>query len=167
MVQLWVNPPARHKGAAPGYQAIAAADIPTVSLPGDAGTARVIAGALRGAEGPARSFTPVNLWDVRLRPGADVTLDLPAGHTAMLVVLSGRLGLGDGAAADEAEMVLLDREGDQVRLQAETETSLLVLTGAPIEEPIVGYGPFVMNSEAEIRQAIADVQSGRFGAVPA
>lgn len=162
MVQLWVNLPARDKTAPGGYQSIAKADIPVVALPGDAGRARVIAGEYRGAKGPARTFTPVNLWDLGLKPGADLPLDLPEGHTAMIVVLTGHVTVEGSHEAGEAEMVLLSREGSDIAIHADGESRLLILTGEPIDEPIVGYGPFVMNSEAEIAQAIDDFNSGRF-----
>ena len=162
MIQLWVNLPAKDKMAPGGYQAIAAANIPTVKLPNGAGSGRVIAGELLGAKGPAHTFTPINVWDLRLKPDADLTLDLPDGHTAMLVVLSGHITVNGGDGAGEAEMVLLSRKGGAVRIHADGDATILVLTGEPIDEPIVGYGPFVMNSEAEIRQAIDDFNTGRF-----
>ena len=162
MVQLWVNLPARDKMAPGGYQAITNADIPTVDLPNGAGTARVIAGDLLGAHGPARTFTPINVWDVRVKAGADLTLDLPEGHVAMIVGLGGHVTVAGDQAVGEAEMLLLSREGDTMSLRADGDATLLVLTGEPIDEPIVGYGPFVMNSEEEIRQAIDDFNSGRF-----
>jgi quercetin 2,3-dioxygenase len=167
MVQLWVNLPAKDKMAPGGYQAIDSADIPVVDLPGGAGKARVIAGELLGAKGPARTFTPINVWDVRLNRDADLTLDLPEGHTAMLVVLGGHVTVNGTQEAGEAEMVLLDREGSDVAIHADGDATLLVLTGEPIDEPIVGYGPFVMNSEAEIRQAINDFNAGRLTKVAA
>lgn len=161
MVQLWVNLPAKDKMAPGAYQAITADMIPSVDLPDGAGTARIIAGELAGAAGPARTFTPINVWDVLVRD-ADVELDLPEGHTAMLVVLTGHVTVNGSQAAGEAEVVLLDREGSAVAIHADGDATLLVLTGEPIGEPIVGYGPFVMNSEAEIRQAVEDFNSGRF-----
>lgn len=162
MVQLWVNLPAKDKMAPGGYQGISDADIPRVPLPDDAGEARVIAGDYGGEKGPAKTFTPINMWDVSLRADADLTLDLPSGHTAMIVVLTGHVTVEDSHQAGEAEMLLLDREGGEIGIHADGEAKLLVLTGAPIDEPIVGYGPFVMNSEAEIRQAVDDFNSGRF-----
>ncbi len=162
MVQLWVNLPAKDKMAPGGYQGITDADIPAVELPGNAGTARVIAGDLLGAHGPARTFTPINVWDVRLKADAELTLDLPEGHVAMIVGLGGHVTVEGDQALGEAEMLLLGREGDTVSLHADGDATLLVLTGEPIDEPIVGYGPFVMNSEAEIRQAIDDFNAGRF-----
>jgi redox-sensitive bicupin YhaK (pirin superfamily) len=165
MVQLWVNLPARDKMAPGGYQGIVSADIPVVDLPGGAGKGRVIAGELLGTKGPARTFTPINVWDLHLNRDAELGLDLPQGHTAMLVVLTGHVTANGSEEAGEAEMLLLSREGGDVTLHADGDTMLLVLTGEPIEEPIVGYGPFVMNSEDEIRQAIDDFNSGRFAQV--
>jgi redox-sensitive bicupin YhaK (pirin superfamily) len=145
-----------------GYQGITNADIPVVELAGGAGMARVIAGDFGDAKGPARTFTPINVWDLRLTRDADMTLSLPEGHTAMLVVLGGHLTVEGNQDVGEAEMLMLSREGSEVHLRANGDTTILVLTGEPIDEPIVGYGPFVMNTEAEIRQAIDDVNSGRF-----
>jgi quercetin 2,3-dioxygenase len=162
MVQLWVNLPAKDKMAPAGYQAIVSADIPVVDLPDSAGSARIIAGELLGAKGPAQTFTPINVWDVRLNRDTDLTLDVPNGHTVMLVVLGGHVTVNGTQEASEAEMVLLGREGSAVAVHADDEAMLLVLTGEPIDEPIVGYGPFVMNSQAEIKQAIDDFNSGRF-----
>ena len=165
MVQLWVNLPAKDKMAPGGYQGILAADIPTVALPDNAGTARIIAGELLGTRGPARTFTPINVWDVALARDADVTLSLPDGHTTMLVMLGGHVTVNGSEPAGEAEMLLLDRAGSEVRLHADGDAKLLLLSGEPIDEPIAGYGPFVMNSEDEIRQAIDDFNSGRFAQV--
>ncbi|MFO7306245.1 MAG: pirin family protein [Gammaproteobacteria bacterium] len=162
VVQLWVNLPAKYKMAPAGYQSILSSDIPVVPLDRGSGRARIIAGELAGARGPARTFTPINVWDVTLAADTDVAFDLPEGHTSMLVVLSGRINVGDVHGIGEAEVLLLDRDGRQIALRSDADTELLVLTGEPIDEPIVGYGPFVMNSEAEIRQAIEDFNSGRF-----
>ncbi|MBL8659144.1 MAG: pirin family protein [Rhodospirillales bacterium] len=162
MVQLWVNLPARDKMTAPKYQAIRAADIPSVALPDGAGRVRVIAGAFAGTKGPAHTFTPMDVWDLRLVPDGAVSLDLADGGTGVLVVLSGSVTLHDGRTANEAEVVLFDRAGAGAAIRANGEATALVLAGEPIDEPIVGHGPFVMNSEAEIRQAITDFSSGRF-----
>lgn len=160
MVQLWVNLPAKDKGTPPAYQAITADTIPTVTFAG--GSARIIAGAFGDTKGPARTFTPVNLWDVRLGAGAKATLPLPEGHNSMIAVLSGHVTI-DGQGVGEAEIARLSTDGDGVTLHADGDAMVLVLTGEPIDEPVVGYGPFVMNSEAEIHQAIEDFNAGRFG----
>ncbi len=159
MVQLWVNLPARDKGVTAKYQAISSVDIPAV--PFESGMARVIAGAFNGVKGPASTFTPINLWDLRLDAGAEIELDLPAGHTTMLLVLSGHITVADQSAG-AAEIIRLSREGEGASLRADGESTVLVMTGEPIDEPVVGYGPFVMNSEAEIRQAVDDFNNGRF-----
>lgn len=165
MIQLWVNLPAKDKMSTPGYQTITDSDIPVADLPDGAGRVRVIAGEFNGRKGPARTFTPINLWDVKLNRDAAVTFDLPKGHTTMLVVVAGRIIVNGTQDAGEAEMVLLDRDGDGATIDASSDAIVLVLTGEPIDEPIVGYGPFVMNSEAEIRQAVEDFNAGRFGAI--
>jgi redox-sensitive bicupin YhaK (pirin superfamily) len=167
MVQLWVNLPAKDKMARPAYQSILAGDIPTVDLPDSAGSARIIAGRLGDTSGPAHTFTPLNVWDVRLNGGAQTRLPLPEGHTAMVVVLSGRVAADGDQVACAAQMLLLDRADEGALLTAKCDATLLVLTGEPIDEPIVGYGPFVMNSETEIRQAIDDFNSGRFAEIAA
>jgi len=138
-----------------------------VDLPDSAGVVRVIAGSFRDIEGPARTFTPINVWDVRLNQGTDVILDLPRGHTPILVVLSGRIVINGNEPAADAEALLLDRDGESVSISADTNTTMLVLTGEPINEPIVGRGPFVMNSQEEIDQAMSDFRSGRFGRIAA
>ena len=167
MVQLWVNLPAKDKMTPGGYQGITTDQIPEVALANDAGNARIIAGDFQGHKGPARTFTPINVWDVRLKAGADVGLDLPEGHTAMVVVLTGHVTINGGQEAGEAEVILFDAKGAGATVHADGDAMLLVLTGEPIDEPIVGYGPFVMNTEAEIRQAIDDFNSGRFGGIAA
>jgi redox-sensitive bicupin YhaK (pirin superfamily) len=163
MVQLWVNLRASDKGAAPGYQAIAAAAIPVVGLPEGAGSVRVIAGTFGGATGPARTFSSLNVWDVALVRDAAVDLELPAGQTALIAVLGGHVTLNGGDGAGEAEVVRLERDGTTVALRADGDSRVLVLTGEPLDEPVVGHGPFVMTSEAEIRAAIDDFNAGRFG----
>ena len=164
MVQLWVNLPAHDKMAAPGYQTLLAADIPSVALPAGAGRVRVIAGEYDGHVGPARTFTALNVWDVRLGQGHATRFQLPEGHTTALVVLHGTVEVNGSEIAREAQMVMLDRSGSDVLLEANNEVTVLLLSGAPIDEPIVGHGPFVMNTEDEIRQAITDFNAGRFEA---
>ncbi|MDF1485715.1 pirin family protein [Ramlibacter sp. H39-3-26] len=171
MVQLWVNLPARDKMAAPGYQTLADASIPGVALPGGAGRVRVIAGAFGGRHGPARTFTPMDVWDVRLAQGGTARFETPDGHTLALVVLHGTVRVNGETVVREVELAQFDRAGGGVEIVADTDTdtdtdaTLLLLGGEPIDEPIAGYGPFVMNSESELRQAIADFNSGRFGQI--
>ncbi|KQX86444.1 pirin family protein [Variovorax sp. Root473] len=166
MVQLWVNLPAKDKMATPGYQAIVDAQIPSVPLPEGAGSVRVIAGDYLGNKGPARTFTPINVWDLRLNPGALVTLPVPEGHAAAIVVLRGTVQVNGEAVVRDAQMVLLDRAGDALTLDANNDAVVLLLSGEPIDEPIVGHGPFVMNTRDEIVQAMQDFGSGKFGQMP-
>ena len=134
--------------------------IPSVELAG--GTARIIAGELNLTKGPARTFTPVNLWDLRLQSDSHLELPLPEGHNSLVAVLSGHITT-DGQDLGPAEIASFSVDGEGARIEAQDEAMVLLLTGEPIDEPVVGYGPFVMNSEAEIRKAIEDYNAGRFG----
>lgn len=165
MVQLWVNLPAKNKMANPGYQGITASQIPNVALPDQAGYVRVIAGDHNGTAGPARTFSPMNVWDIRLNAGASASLSVPEGWTAGVVVLRGTVQVNGTDIARDAELVVLDTKGEEIQLDANNEAIVLLLSGEPIEEPIVGYGPFVMNTEEEIRQAMQDFQRGDFGQI--
>jgi redox-sensitive bicupin YhaK (pirin superfamily) len=165
MVQLWVNLPAKDKSAKPGYQTLLDADIPTVELGDGAGKLRVIAGAFGGRKGPARTFTPINIWDVRLARGKTAALDVPEGHTLSVLVLSGIVEVNGKETAREAQTVLLAHDGGGITLEANADAKLLVLSGEPIDEPVVAHGPFVMNTVGEIKQAMLDFQAGRFGNV--
>jgi len=166
LVQLWVNLPAKSKMSAPRYQELLASDIPSLALSGG-GRVRVIAGEFKGTKGPAKTFTPINLWDLRLPAGASADLRLPEGHTTALFVLKGNAVINGTQAAGEAELALFEREGEEISVKAATDTTILVLDGKPIDEPVIGYGPFVMNTQQEIRQAITDYEDGTFGSVPA
>jgi quercetin 2,3-dioxygenase len=165
MVQLWVNLPAKDKLARPGYQALTRQDIPVVTLADDAGTLRVIAGDYAGHSGVARTHTSMDVWDLRLQQGKSTRLSFAAGRTAALVVLHGTASIQDQIVRG-AQLVVLDREAGEVTIEANDDVVLLALSGEPIDEPIVGYGPFVMNSESEIRQAIEDFNAGLFGRMP-
>lgn len=163
MVQLWVNLPARDKMAAPGYQTILDSDIPAVGLADEAGRVRVIAGEFGGDKGPARTFTSIDVLDIRLNRDGVARLDTRPGHTLALVVLHGTVLVNGDTVARAGQLVHMERAGDGVELQANGEATVLWLSGEPIDEPIVGYGPFVMNSEAEIVKAIEDFNGGHFG----
>ncbi len=167
MVQLWVNLPARAKLTAPRYQPITRAQIPVVGLPDGAGTTRIIAGSYGETVGPALTVTPLSVWDTELKAGRRWGFSVTAGHTAALAVLRGTVRVNDAHRAGDAELVILGTAGTEVELVAERDTRLLVLTGEPIAEPIVGYGPFVMNTRQEIEAAVRDFQAGRFGRMPA
>lgn len=166
MAQLWVNLPAADKMSAPGYQNITADMIPNVALADDAGTLRVIAGDYAGNKGPARTFTRMNVWDLRLNRDGQVILDFEGGDTVAVILLRGTVMANGGQVVREGQMALFDREAGQVQLEANGEAIVLVLSGEPIDEPIAGYGPFVMNTQEELRQAVDDFNAGRFGQVP-
>lgn len=163
MAQLWVNLPARHKMDPPRYQTLLKDAIPTVELSEGAGSVRVIAGAWGQTRGAAETFTPVILWDVRLRAGARVELPIDDGQNGGVYVRSGSLRIGATPAAEARQVVVLGSSGAGATVEAVTDAEFLVLGGQPLDEPVVAYGPFVMNTPEEIQQAIADVQAGRFG----
>lgn len=165
MVQLWVNLPAKDKSAKPGYQNLQNAGIPAVTLPDDAGRLRVIAGQYGDAKGPARTFTAINVWDVRLNRDKSVELNVPEGHTLSVLVLKGTVLINGAEVAREAQTVILGRDGGGITIEANGDAKLLVLSGEPINEPVVAQGPFVMNTVGEIKQAMLDFQRGKFGTI--
>jgi quercetin 2,3-dioxygenase len=158
-LQLWVNLPAKSKMTPPRYQTLLAADIPVVD------SVRVIAGEFRGVRGPARTFTPVNLLEAHLRAGQQLRLNLRDGFNAALYIVQGRTSV-NGEAANEGELVVLDRKGDEVLIDGVSEATVFVMNGAPIDEPVAGYGPFVMNTAQEIQQAFRDYHAGGLGRIP-
>lgn len=165
MVQLWVNLKAKDKMSPPRYQTLLDRDIPVSTLPDGAGTLRVIAGEFDGTKGPARTWTPMQVWDLRLKAEHRLELDSPNGNTTIAAVLSGRAVFNGETEAGEEDLALFDRKGTGIEVTAKSDAMLLILSGQPIEEPIVGQGPFVMNSETEIRQAYVDFANGRMGRV--
>jgi redox-sensitive bicupin YhaK (pirin superfamily) len=164
MMQLWVNLPKKSKSARPGYQPISSSEIPVVER--DGVTVRVVAGEYEGARGPARTFTPITMLDVRLSAGADLPVSLPASYNALAVVVEGRVRAGR-FTANTGELFLFNNDGNSIALSADEASHVIVLSGEPIAEPIVQYGPFVMNTVEEIEQAMLDVNRGKFGRIPA
>lgn len=163
MVQLWVNLPKSVKMFAPAYQGITKEQIPTVKL-GAAGEARIIAGELNGVKGPARTHTPINVFDVRLTAGDTTEVSITEGHNAAVVLLKGDVSLnGSQALQGEARIATLAAEGNSVSIEAREDSVLLILSGEQINEPVASYGPFVMNTQEELEQAFADYKSGRMG----
>jgi redox-sensitive bicupin YhaK (pirin superfamily) len=163
MVQLWVNLPSAHKMAAPRYQPIASEQMGVVELPGGAGLVRVVAGEYRGVRGPAKTFSPISVYDARLAAGGSVEFTFPSSETAALLIMKGEVTIGDSRTARANDFVLFRNEGERVALAATSDAHVLVLNGEPIREPIVQYGPFVMNTNREIQQAFVDYSRGRFG----
>ncbi|MEZ5477626.1 MAG: pirin family protein [Thiolinea sp.] len=162
MVQLWVNLPAKDKMNPPGYQGILNSDIPVVNLADEQGLVRIIAGEFGGQYGPAHTHTPVNLWDMRLKAGAALDVEVPDGYSTVVLVLQGHVQL-NGKAVHEAEAALFELAGSRIQLATDADAKILLLAGEPLNEPVVGYGPFVMNTQQEIRQAMVDYQQGKMG----
>jgi len=165
MIQLWVNLPRMHKMTRPRYQTLLKDEIPVQQLPADAGSVRLIAGQFGARSGAASTFTEMDVWDLRLNPHIQTVLPLKQGRSVALIVLRGEIVVGADARASEGQWVLLDAAGENVELLATMQSIVLVLSGEPINEPIVGYGPFVMNSREEIQQAMEDLRSGKFGSL--
>jgi len=163
MIQLWVNLPAAHKMSKPGYQAITKEQIPTVEFE-TGGHARIIAGSLNGSKGAAKTFTPLNVWDLELKAGQRVELPVPEGHNTAVVLRKGDTTVnGTAKLTGEARIATLGPDGDTVTFEAAADSHLLLLSGEPINEPVASYGPFVMNTREEIMQAVADLKAGKFG----
>ena len=165
MIQLWVNLPAKDKMATPGYQSITAGTIPTVALANGAGQVRVIAGQYDDVSGPAHTFSPLNVWDMQLNQGSDLTLRQPEGWSTALVVLEGEVIINGSESAREGQLAVLSQTGDALHLEATAQAKVLLMAGEPLQEPIVGYGPFVMNNKTQIAEAVRDFNSGRFGQI--
>jgi redox-sensitive bicupin YhaK (pirin superfamily) len=163
MAQLWVNLPKAHKMGAPRYQALVAAQMGVAMLPDDAGVVRVIAGEFRGVKGPAETHTPIDVYDVHLNAKGGVELEFPAHHNVGLLVMQGELAINGATHAETHDFVVFKNAGERIVIAADSQARLLVLSGAPIDEPVVQYGPFVMNDEREIAQAFADFNRGKFG----
>ena len=166
MVQLWVNLRAKDKSTPARYQTLLQKDIPEITLPDQAGSLRVIAGQYQETAGAAQTFSPINLWDVRLRAGKTVILPLPSGHTSAFILLAGDVLVNDEGQATEGDLVTFQRQGEHITVHARSEAHLLILDGEPLNEPVVGHGPFVMNSSAEIQKAFEEYQRGEMGSLP-
>jgi len=163
MIQLWVNLPAKDKFAEPGYQAITKEQMGKVSLPDEKGGITIVAGAFKGVKGPAKTFTPMNIYTVELKQGGAVTLNEPANFNFGMLILSGEVKV-NGRAGKEKDFVLFkNEEGEAVIEAASNDVKIFVLSGEPINEPIAAGGPFVMNTREELRQANEDFNNGKFG----
>lgn len=167
MAQIWVNLPAAHKMSAPKYQSITSENVGRFAIGTGGSVVRVIAGEFKGVKGPAETFTPVEMYDIRLGAGDGVSFDLPESYNTMLLVTKGKVEMNEGKVAGFEEFVLFGHQGKTIELQALEDSYVLVLSGEPIHEPISSYGPFVMNTKQEILDAIEDYNHGRFGKIPA
>lgn len=162
MVQLWINLPQKHKMTPAKYQSILHTEKPTVSLPDDMGWIHVIAGEYAGVKGIATTFSPVHMYDIHLTEGADFSFVLPENFNSGILVVDGGITV-NGQVVPENNYVQLKNEAGDIHIQANKKSILLVLSGEPLNEPYVSYGPFVMNTEEEIKQAIEDYNNGKFG----
>ena len=165
MIQIWVNLPRKHKMTSPRYQALTADTIRAVALADGGGTVRVISGPFEDVVGPAKTFSPAHMLDLRLKPGAAVRLPTPADFNTALLVLGGKVTANGSKPVGAGEFVLFRNDGEEVIVESLADSIVLFLSGAPIEEPLVHYGPFVMNSIEEINEAIDDFNSGKFGSL--
>ncbi len=161
--QLWVNLPAKDKSTPPAYQDIRSNDIPEIQLTDDKGKIRIIAGEMNGVKGPANTFTRINIFDAHVKADASFDLNVVDGDHTTLLVLKGTVLINDDKTAREGEMLIFDNSGEKIHIQTNNETHLLLLSGEPITEPIATYGPFVMNTQQEIMEAIDDYNAGKFG----
>lgn len=162
MVQLWVNLPKKDKSVAPHYQPLTKQDIPEVKLPDQKGYVRVIAGEFQDEKGAADTYTSVNLLDLHLEAGGDIKVPIPATHNTALLLINGA-GKINGRQVGEHDFVLFENSGEDIHIQSTENAVILLMSGAPIDEPIASYGPFVMNTQDEIIEAINDFNQGKFG----
>ena len=163
MIQIWVNLPRQHKRAAPKYQALTADNIKEAPLAGGKGVVRVISGTYEDVGGPAETFSPAHMLDLRLLAGAEVRLPTPKDYNTALLVLEGQVTANGSRTVPAGEFILFKNDGEEVIVNAVSDATVMFLSGAPIDEPLVHYGPFVMNSVDEINEAIDDFNSGKFG----
>jgi quercetin 2,3-dioxygenase len=160
-IQLWVNLPKAFKMSPPRYQTLLKSEIPVVNVEG--GSVRVIAGEFRGVKGPAKTFTPIHLYDLRLRAGHRTELVLPEGHNTALFGLNGQAVLNGSQVLYEAELAVFGTTGERIAIEAKDDVTILVLNGRSIDEPVARHGPFVMNAQEELIQAVNDYQVGKMG----
>jgi len=163
MVQLWVNLPKQHKLTPPHYQALTAPQMGKVELPNGHGQVNVIAGAFNGTPGPAETYTPINLFDLRLNKGASLTTTIPANHNTALLLVNGSAEVNGQPVPEHSFVLFANQQGEDIGITTSDGATILLLSGEPIDEPIVAYGPFVMNTKEEIIESIREVQAGKFG----
>jgi len=163
MVQLWINLPKQHKMTPPKYQSILHSNKPKIDLPKNMGSIHVVAGEYQGTKGIASAFSPLHIYDFHLNPDGEVTFSLPGSFNSAILVIDGGIRVNENTVVPENHYVQFKNEPGEIHIKASKKSILLVLSGEPLNEPYVSYGPFVMNTEAEIRQAIEDYNAGKFG----
>ena len=162
MVQLWVNLPKKDKLVTPHYQALTKEQMGKVTLPNGEGHINVIAGNFNGTQGPAETYTPINLFDLRLNKDAQTTTSIPTNHNTALLVVNGSAEV-NGQPAPNHSFVLFTNQGEEITIRATEDAVILLFSGEPINEPIVSHGPFVMNTKEEIVESIREAHAGKFG----
>lgn len=162
MVQLWVNLPKKDKLTQPHYQSVTKNNISSVQLPGNAGVVNVIAGEFNGTKGAAATYSPLHVFDIKLKRDGEVKADLPAGYNTALLMVNGSAVVNEEEAAEHS-FVLFKNEGEHIEIKATEDAVILLLSGEPLNEPIASYGPFVMNTQQEIMESIQEYQAGKFG----
>ncbi len=160
MVQLWVNLPAKDKYTAPTYQPITRKQMGVYSLPDNAGEVEVIAGEYYGTKGPARVFTPIELYNVTLKTNGLATIVLPANYNTSLLVIEGDVTVNQQSTIMENHLALFENQGEEFTIKATRDSKILIMSGQPINEPIAARGPFLMNTMDEIQQAYEDFYNG-------
>jgi redox-sensitive bicupin YhaK (pirin superfamily) len=163
MVQLWVNLPAKDKMSTPKYQAISNATIPKVIVPNNGGLVEVIAGNYNEHKGAAFTFSPINMLNAKLNKGGEATFNFPADHNTGLLVIEGSVIINESEDVPLDHFALFTNMGETFSLKATEDCVVLILSGAPLNEPIASHGPFVMNTRQEIMQAFEDYELGKFG----
>jgi len=163
MVQLWVNLPAKDKMTKPKYQGITNQQMGKYKIPENGGIVDVIAGELNGVKGPAYTFTPIEMYNIRIKKGADLTINLPDNFNTGILIIEGKVKVNGTQEAQVDHFVLFKNDGESITLNALEDSILLVLSGEPIHEPIAPYGPFLMNTKEELMQAFEDFNTGKFG----
>jgi len=163
MVQLWVNLPAKDKMTEPKYQNIEKNDLAKVDLGNGVGTIDIIAGEFENNKGPASSFSPLSLFNVKLKKGKGTSLSFKESHNTGLLITKGNVTINNSERAPTNHFVLFKNKGSEFTIRADDDAEILILSGEPIDEPIASYGPFVMNTNDEIRQTIDDFNNGKFG----
>lgn len=163
MVQLWINLPAKDKMSAPKYQGVKRTDIQKINLPDNSGVVEVIAGNYQGSRGSVSTFTPIEMYNARLNKGGKAEFSFPASYNTGFVIIEGSIKVNNTAIAKTDQFIHFKNQGETIEVEALADTVILILSGQPINEPIVAYGPFLMNTNQEIQQALADYNEGKFG----
>lgn len=163
MVQLWINLPAKDKMSAPKYQGVKQNDIQKINLPNNSGVVEVIAGNYQGSKGSVSTFTPIEMYNARLNKGGKAEFSFPESYNTGFVIIEGSIKVNNTAIAKTDQFIHFKNQGETIEIEALADTVILILSGQPINEPIVAYGPFLMNTNQEIQQALADYNEGKFG----